>query len=213
MNPGKERTWDNPDNGQHEVIVHTATIPKDKIEQVQPRKKQPQVASVKSDVIRIVPDNIHTVVPTQKEMPDAVISDQTKTGVTDPGGIQSNDNGNGNGNEPAKKDDELGTGVILTQSDAQFPGGKDAFAKFLTRNLVTPGDLEAGEKKIVLVRFKVDVDGTISKTEIMQSDGDSYAHEVLRVLSKMPIWIPAMQNGNKVATWFTQAVTFIGIEQ
>jgi protein TonB len=98
-------------------------------------------------------------------------------------------------------------------SAAQFPGGKDAFAKFLTRYLITPGDLEAGEKKLVLVRFMVDVDGSISKMEIIQSDGEEYSKEVMRVLGKMPKWIPAMQNGAKVTTWFSQPVSFIGVEQ
>ena len=100
----------------------------------------------------------------------------------------------------------------MSESDAQFPGGKEAFAKFLTKYLITPGELEAGEKKTVLVRFMVDADGTISKTEILQSDGEDYSREVIRVLAKMPKWIPAMQNGTKVATWFTQPVSFIGVE-
>ena len=102
--------------------------------------------------------------------------------------------------------------MSFSQSDAQYPGGKEAFAKFLTKYLITPGELEAGEKKTVLVRFMVDADGTISKTEVLQSDGEDYSREVIRVLAKMPKWIPAMQNGTKVATWFTQPVSFIGVE-
>jgi protein TonB len=58
----------------------------------------------------------------------------------------------------------------------------------------------------------VDGDGSISKTEIVQSGGDLFDREVIRVLNKMPKWIPAMQNGTKVTTWFTQPVSFIGIE-
>jgi protein TonB len=58
----------------------------------------------------------------------------------------------------------------------------------------------------------VDVDGVISNTEIMQSGGDKYDKEVIRVLRKMPKWIPALQNGIKVATYFVQPVTFMGVE-
>jgi len=47
---------------------------------------------------------------------------------------------------------------------------------------------------------------------VLQSDGDDYSREVIRVLAKMPKWVPAMQNGTKVATWFTQPVSFIGVE-
>jgi protein TonB len=92
------------------------------------------------------------------------------------------------------------------------PGGKEAFAKFLMKNLNAPGELAAGEKKIVLVRFMVGADGTILKTEILQSDGENYSKEVIRVLGKMPKWIPAVQNGTKLATWFTQPVSFLGVE-
>ncbi len=58
----------------------------------------------------------------------------------------------------------------------------------------------------------VDIDGSISKAEIVQSGGDKFDREVIRVLHKMPKWVPAMQNGIKLAAWFTQPVTFIGIE-
>lgn len=83
----------------------------------------------------------------------------------------------------------------------------------MTKYIVTPDDLEAGEKKVVVVRFMVDVDGSITRMEIVQTDGEKYSREVMRVLNKMPRWIPAEQNGLQVATWFEQPVTFIGIEQ
>jgi len=64
----------------------------------------------------------------------------------------------------------------------------------------------------MLVRSMVDADGTISKIEVLQSDGEDYSEEVIRVLGKMPKWVPATQNGIKVATWFTQPESFIGVE-
>jgi len=59
----------------------------------------------------------------------------------------------------------------------------------------------------------VDVDGSISKTEIVQSGGERFDKEVIRVLKKMPKWIPAEQNNVKVPVYFTQVVTFVGIDQ
>jgi len=64
----------------------------------------------------------------------------------------------------------------------------------------------------MLVRSMVDADGTISKIEVLQSDGDDFRKEVMGVLLEMLKWVPAMQNGRKVATWFTQPVSFIGVE-
>ena len=94
-----------------------------------------------------------------------------------------------------------------------FQVEKKLFAEFLKRYLNTPADLEVGEKKVVVVRFMIDIDGVISRTEIIQSGGDKYDREVIRVLRKMPKWVPAIQNGTKVATYFTQPVSFVGIEE
>jgi len=79
----------------------------------------------------------------------------------------------------------------------------------LTKYVIIPCKLEAGERKVLLARFMADADGTISKTK---PSGDDFIKEVMRVLSKMPKWVRAMKNGRKVATWFTQPVSFIGVE-
>ncbi|MFI5186581.1 MAG: energy transducer TonB, partial [Chitinophagales bacterium] len=177
-----------------------------------PKIKPPVAQTAYTSRIQIVDNNQKTDMPDKTEIDTSLISGKTIQGVRQ-GNIVEADV------EPAE---ENGTGKMSnnddkpfysTSSDAQFPGGREAFTKFLTRYLITPGDLEAGEKRTVLVRFMVDIDGTISKTEIIQSDGEQYSKEVLRVLEKMPKWIPAMQNGNKTAVWFTQPVTFIGVEQ
>ena len=211
---GKEKLWEQPSPGKPEIIVHTSTIPGDKTQQpkTQQQKLKPQIAQIRSTAeILIVRDDIPTDMPTQDDLRGSEISDHTATGTPSNGEVQSGTDGieNGTGKTPdLPKEKEM----ALSQSDAQFPGGKEAFAKFLTKYLKIPGELADGEKKVVLVRFMVDADGTISKTEILQSDGDDYSHEVIRVLGKMPKWIPAMQNGTKVATWFTQPVSFIGVE-
>jgi protein TonB len=163
----------------------------------------------------IVPDDHATKpeVPTSSELSREFISTMNLNGSSPDSGDGRSASTNGIGNTGAVKPGVPQPAFQPMSSDAQFPGGKEAFAKFLTKNLITPGDLEAGEKKAVLVRFMVDVDGSISRMEIMQSDGEEYSKEVMRVLAKMPKWIPALQNGAKVATWFSQPVTFIGVDQ
>jgi protein TonB len=150
-------------------------------------------------------------VPTINELQTALTSTITQQGIIPDGTIGDLNVTGENSNVQNVKSDKQPE-FNAASSDAQFPGGREAFAKFLTKYLITPGELEAGEKKVVVVRFMVDADGTISKTEVLQSDGDDYSKEVIRVLAKMPKWIPAMQNGTKVATWFTQPVSFIGVE-
>jgi len=177
-----------------------------------PPKPTPQPKArqrVYTDQIKI--DPVTTEMPDKTQLDESLISTKNVDGVI-PKDLSETENDSGNGKETSETVTKQEKTVILSESDAQFPGGKEAFAKFLTKYLVTPGELEAGEKKTVLVRFMVDADGTISKTEVLQSDGEDYSREVKRVLAKMPKWIPAMQNGTKVATWFTQPVSFIGVE-
>ncbi len=55
-----------------------------------------------------------------------------------------------------------------------------ALALFFSRNINPPSDLEAGEKKVVMVKFFVNADGSVTQTEIIQSSGETYEREVLR---------------------------------
>jgi len=204
------------DEGKPDVVLSTVDIPKQKPKAPEPaqQRKLPEVSQVKNTQIKIVPNDqvIKPEVPTLKDLQIALTSTTNKAGISpDSTTIEVRiDKQNGNNGD---KKNETNPEFLPTYSDARFPGGKGAFAEFLRKYLVTPDDLEPGEKKAVLVRFMVDVDGTISKTEIVQSGGDKYDKEVIRVLHKMPKWMPALQNGIRVATYFTQPVIFIGIEE
>lgn len=99
------------------------------------------------------------------------------------------------------------------QKEPEFPGGAEAWLNFLRKNLVAPAELDAGEKKTVLIKFFVATDGTVTNFEVLQSAGKSFDNEVIRVLRKMPKWKPAIQNGQPVAKAFTQPVTFVGVEE
>jgi protein TonB len=184
-----------------------AQEPEQRRPRVEPRRAQLQYTSQ----VRIVKDDRETNMPEQDELHHEQISTGPIAGLPTEGAFNEttttkSQSGVEPNNAPAEPEH------IFSSSDAQFPGGKESFKKFLTKNLVTPDDLQVDEKKTVLVRFKVDVDGSISSAQILQSGGDKYDREVLRVLNKMPRWVAATQNGVKVATWFTQPVSFMGVE-
>jgi protein TonB len=173
---------------------------------------RPQRAQVQyPDQVRIVPDNVKPNMPDQQEIQNAQISTQTIQGLSTDAPVTES-TGNDSQDNLEVKNKPLETTTVLSSSEAQFPGGVESFKKFLIKYLVTPDDLQLGESKTVRIRFKVDVDGSISGAQILQSAGEKYDREVLRVLNKMPKWVPATQNGVKVPTWFTQPVTFIGVE-
>ncbi len=102
--------------------------------------------------------------------------------------------------------------TTVTSRIAAFPGGTQAWQNFIRENLRVPDNLPAGEKKTVVVRFKVNTDGSITGHEIVESAGKVYDAEVLRVLKKMPNWIPEIQNGQPVAISFKLPITFERIE-
>jgi len=131
------------------------------------------------------------------EGPDLLPGENQPNGVT------------GETNQPEVKHDPPADPPI--QSEPEFPGGMQAWQKFLNKYLNVPGDLEAGEKKSVIISFKVAEDGFVTGFQIIKSAGEVYDNEVLRVLKKMPRWKPAIQNNKPVARSFTQPVTFMGL--
>jgi periplasmic protein TonB len=90
----------------------------------------------------------------------------------------------------------------------QFPGGDDAWMKYLQRMLRVPDDMEEGERKTVKVKFVVNADGDVTDAVIIQTAGNTFDREVLRVINRMPKWKPGKQRGRPVAVYFTQPVTF-----
>jgi len=182
------------------------------VEPVQPKPVEP-VAAVEFPPIAIVPDNEadRNPVATQADMlnkqiatADANGKDYTGEVVQPKAGLSSD----GQDKEIIPADHS-----IIPNSNPEFPGGQEALLKFLSRHLDTPGELESGEKKMVRARFKVDVDGSVSLVEIVQTGGSLFDKEVIRVCKKMPGWKPAIQNGEAVPTSYVLPVTFIGVDQ
>jgi protein TonB len=197
-------------------VVKITPINVEKPEPIEPpaqRKRVVQVEQVKDLIIKIVPDRlVDETLPDQKLIEQSAISDKTLKGLPAVDPAKGITNITTTGSEAKEKPQEE-TEFRPYEIAPSFPGGPEALASFFSRTLSAPADLEAGEKKIVLIRFVVGADGSITKAEIVQSGGDSYDREVLRAFKRMPRWNPAMQNGSKIAVSFTQPVTFLGVDQ
>jgi periplasmic protein TonB len=160
--------------------------------------------------------------------PNPPVRDQSDTTVTVPGAVASQGTGDGRNmiqgtvdtvtriisnhidpvetpEEPAIRD--------FAQVQPEFPGGEQAWLSYLQRMLRAPDDLEAGERKTVKIKFVVNANGEVTDAVIIQSAGNSFDKEVLRVIGRMPKWKPGKQNGKNVAVYFTQPVTFAGNEE
>ena len=82
-----------------------------------------------------------------------------------------------------------------------FPGGQQALINYLQTNLVYPEDAkELGIEGKVYVSFVVFEDGSIQQVSILRGikGNTSCEKEVLRLIKRMPNWIPGKNNVGNV---------------
>ena len=91
----------------------------------------------------------------------------------------------------------------------QFPGGDAALMKWLQDNMTYPTiAAEQGIQGRVTLRFVVKPDGTIDDVNVVKGLDPSCDKEAMRVVKKMPKWIPGKQNGNPVYVYYSLPVVF-----
>ena len=98
---------------------------------------------------------------------------------------------------------------INVDIEPSFPGGYSEFVNFIKSTVVYPEMArEMGEQGIVYVRFVVNKNGSIEQVSIEQGVTDALNKEAIRVVSKMPNWIPGEQNGKKVRASYNLPISF-----
>ncbi|HEV3415069.1 MAG TPA: energy transducer TonB [Puia sp.] len=177
-----------------------------------PRVVQPQVATriftppliVKEDV---KPDEKP---PENSELDHVQIGTVNKAGVADGEIVGPPSNGLVAGvvDQPKKSDGD--DRFIPIEKEAEFPGGKDAWARFLNKTLRYPDEaLNIGIDGMVIVQFVVDVDGSISDVQVVSGpEKGGLREEAMRVIKKSGKWVPALQNGRSVKAYRRQPVVF-----
>lgn len=90
-----------------------------------------------------------------------------------------------------------------------FPGGNQALGSYLYRNIRYP-EMAAtqGVQGRVIVSFIVENDGSITNASVKESVDPSLDKEALRLINKMPKWIPGKINGQNVRVCFSLPITF-----
>ena len=176
--------------------------------------EKPDVAQVDYQTIKITPDdNVQEKMVDVDDIGDDAISDKNIAGRpdTDPriNDLSAKDNKGDGPTTPAEPEKPV---IRIPYRAPQYPGGFEALNEFFKNNLMTPEELEPGDKKIVKVKFIVGVDGKLSDVTILESPGKIYDKEVTRVLRKMKPWEPAIQNDMNVAVSFVLPVTFIVVD-
>ncbi|WP_147313806.1 energy transducer TonB [Deminuibacter soli] len=166
----------------------------------------------------VVPDN--NVKP-EDEMKEVDELDHAKIGnINNPNGIDDNGivappsevKGTGVATELKPKND-VDDIVAIVQIEAKFPGGIDAWRKYLERNLnaAIPAENGAasGSTLKVVVSFVVNrMDGSVSEVVAENDPGYGTAAEAVKVIQRGPKWTPAVQNGRNVNYRQRQVVIF-----
>ena len=180
---------------------------------VQPHSNIIPHSSTPSFPPEIVKNNVpiladHTPEPSTQSLNIPAGNSAVTTGISN--GTPSRDSGTSI--EPIKEKPMVDKSLPMDHPDIipQYPGGINALLKFLKSNLHSPDDLDAEVQ--VRVRFVVNYDGTLMKFDVTQSGGEVFDNEVVRVLKKMPKWIPGKSNGDNVAVWYTVPIKFTPIE-
>jgi periplasmic protein TonB len=176
-----------------------------------PALKPPTQSYTTNIVIKQNPTNV----PPIKDLVDGVQIDVTNTKGkvgSDPIITSPLDNGpdtsSGKGKEPVASVIDKFTPMPEAEVMPTFSGGMQALRNFLQKNLQNPQDLEENEIKSVKIRFVVGYDGKLKGFETVEDGGDAFNREVIRVLKKMPEWIPGKTKGESVSVYYTIPVKF-----
>lgn len=80
--------------------------------------------------------------------------------------------------------------------NASYFGGEPEMEQFIDTNLnLTQLKLPNNENIIIYVKFYIDKYGFITNVEIIRGYNEELDEEVVRIIKKMPKWLPAQMNG------------------
>lgn len=116
----------------------------------------------------------------------------------------------------APKADEEDKVFTKVENEAQFPGGQQAWIRYLQKNLNANAPVDNGAppgKYQVIVKFIVSKDGSISDVNAETKYGFGMEDEAVKIIKRGPKWTPALQNGRNVNAYRRQPITFIVEEQ
>ena len=215
-------------NLDEDQITELAELKKDEPKKEEPKKKEPELeyekpvekVAVKSSIQFTVPKIVEDEkvdhskeLKTQDEVTKNKFAIASQDYVNETGGTGINiddlkENQQAGGTTVPPKEPEVVDNAIV-EVPATYPGGEAALLAFVSKNLVYPAIAQEQELQgVVVLRFKVDVDGSVSSVKIEKSlskECDQAAAEVVRKLHR---FVPAKQQGHPVPVRFRLPVRF-----
>ena len=100
------------------------------------------------------------------------------------------------------------------ENEASFPGGQQAWIKYISRKIQASIDSFTNKDYgTCVVKFIVNTDGSISNVEATTMKDTYLADIALNAVKTGPKWIPATQNGRVVAAYRLQPITLTDPEK
>ncbi|MGM0944408.1 MAG: energy transducer TonB [Bacteroidota bacterium] len=99
--------------------------------------------------------------------------------------------------------------VDITEVQASFQGGMNAWYEYLNKNLRYPNLAKRmGVEGTVLVRFVINKDGSVQDVEILRALGGGCDEVAMEVIKNSPHWIPGKIKGQAVRYRMVMPINF-----
>lgn len=86
------------------------------------------------------------------------------------------------------------SGEVVSETNAEFPGGIDQFYTFFAKEFKRPEDSDPIKTRLA---FAVEKNGSVSYLECSPAVDESVENEIIRVLKLCPKWQPGQSEGKK----------------
>ncbi len=111
--------------------------------------------------------------------------------------------------EEAPEEENVDEIFTIVEESASFPGGLQAWAKFLQKELKYPRQAQRmGIEGRVFIQFIVERDGSLTDIKVVKGIGAGCDEEAVRVLKNSPKWKPGKQRGKAVRQKYIQNIMF-----
>ncbi|MGN6542671.1 MAG: energy transducer TonB [Ginsengibacter sp.] len=171
----------------------------------------PPVATIQFTPPKVVKDEeVIKPPPEIKQIEEAKVDVKTVEGTKDLGIVAppSEEKGTNVVAPPAEKKEDPDKVFTKVEIEAQFPGGPQAWTRYVTRAIQSQIDeFTDADYGTCVVRFIVDKTGTVSDVQATTMKGSKLAEIAVNAIRKGPKWTPAQQNGRYVNAYRLQPVT------
>ncbi len=97
----------------------------------------------------------------------------------------------------------------VVEEKASFPGGDEAFYKWIVKNLRYPEECKKNEiGGRVMITSVIEKDGSITDPNVSRSPDKALSDEAIRLVTSMPKWNPGKMGGKPVRCHFTIPIAF-----